>query len=88
MEPTQQVKVVFKIKANKIAENRRFQAMVLFLKKIYLYNLMQLVYDYEVDEYFDNYANFEIPDENANQFIQTVALLSHDFLISEYITVS
>ena len=66
MEPTQQVKVVFKVKANKISENRRFQGMILFLKKMYLYDLKQLVCDFQVEEYFENYAVFNIPEENVN----------------------
>ena len=79
--PTQQVEVVFKVKANKISENRRFQGMILFLKKMYLYELKHLVYDFHVEEYFENYAVFNIPEENMNQFTQTVTLLSVDFQI-------
>ena len=86
MEPTtQQVKIAFRVKANKISENRRFQGMLLFLKKMYLYDLMQIVYDNMAEEYFENFAVFNIPEENVNQFTQTVTLLSVDFQIQEYI---
>jgi len=87
-EKKNEVKIAFRVKANKISEIRRFQGMILFIKKMYLYDLMNIVYNNMEEEYFENYAVFNIPEEKMNQFVKTIALLSVDFQIQEYIEVN